>query len=234
MPSEYTGNGSGITAGQAAVILCPIDSDAPNSDSVNVPLQALANLIDFLMRNAGLLGVENNFTPIQTFSNGIHCGGSRITGVVDPIADGDAATKHYVDGVAGAGGISNSCGGSAYFADTYGDIANMAVNATFRGDRPVLIMVVPDGSANTPSGISVLGASENLSIQVRCMRDGSTTVAETTLTHSGAVSRAGDGAVFQCVDFPSAGSHTYTIQALRTGGTTGRFQYCRLFVRELL
>jgi hypothetical protein len=101
MPSEYTGDGSGIAARQNAVILCPIDSDAPNANSVNVPLQALANLLDFLMQNAGLLGVANNFVPIQTFSNGIHCGGSPVTGVVMPgsPASTNAVNKGYLDTV---------------------------------------------------------------------------------------------------------------------------------------
>lgn len=113
MPSEYTGDGSGITAGQDTVILCPIDSDAPNANSVNVPFQALANIIDFLMSNSGLTGVANNFGPLQTFSNGIHCGGSPITGVVmaGSPASTDAVNKGHLDSIHRAATIHFSAAG---------------------------------------------------------------------------------------------------------------------------
>lgn len=67
MPSNYTGNPAAITARQVPVISCPVDADAANSNSVNVPLQKLADVLAWLQANAALPTMENGFTVEQAF-----------------------------------------------------------------------------------------------------------------------------------------------------------------------
>jgi hypothetical protein len=69
MPSDYTGDPTGITAHQVPVVSCPVGTDAPVAASVNTPLKKLADILAQLMRDAALLGVANTITAENAFTD---------------------------------------------------------------------------------------------------------------------------------------------------------------------
>jgi hypothetical protein len=177
---------------------------------------------------SGTAGATLTLAPSgASFDSPLAMGAHAITGVADPGAAQDAATRNYVDGI---GGLSTSCG-SVGLTGSYADITNLSVTATFRG-RPVLIMLVPDGSI--PSNVFALAAmAGTLGINLQCLRD-STTIAEVVVLASGNVILAQTGCGLQCIDVPAPGAHTYKIQGKLNNGDSGGIEGYKLFVRELL
>jgi hypothetical protein len=93
MPSNYNGDPSGISAHDVPVIACPIDSDAANAASVNVPFQKLADVLAYLQEHAVLAGVdadENDDTAIGGTLSVNAIGGNKAC--VETV-NGDSAHK---------------------------------------------------------------------------------------------------------------------------------------------
>lgn len=71
MPSNITGDKTGIVARQTVVIAAPVDGDPRNAASVRTPVTSVANLLDYLMDGTGLLSEAQSWADAQTFNNGV-------------------------------------------------------------------------------------------------------------------------------------------------------------------
>jgi hypothetical protein len=69
MPQNYSGSTSGLTGRPTVTISEPVGTDQRNAVSVQTPLRALANFVQYLMTNAAFLGA-NVFTATQQISSG--------------------------------------------------------------------------------------------------------------------------------------------------------------------
>jgi hypothetical protein len=102
--------------------------------------------------------------------------------------------------------VSSSSGSFSTGSSTFVDVTNLTVTITTRG-RPVLLFLISDG----PS----VGYTENTSTntgELRFLKDGSQ-ICDTFIQNA-----KGSNSYFYA-DLPTAGSHTYKIQAKTTGGT---------------
>lgn len=129
------------------------------------------------------------------------------------------------------GAISSSCG--AYtMGGSYAQVTNLSVSVTTNGG-PVLVALVPVTTTYSDAAF-VADGSGIYSAYLRHMR-GASQVGEIALsaTGLGAAANATQSVSFMAVDFPAAGTYTYSTQAMISTGT-GYVNNYRLFVRELL
>ena len=141
--------------------------------------------------------------------------------------------------------LTSSCGAfsSTSVATTYTDITNLSQSLTVCGARPVLIMLVPDGSSNQ----SYVGAyNGTYSVNSRAVafvvakRD-TTNIAQPLLLTGAQASTDVD--VYQLAppssfifwDWPSAGTYTYKLQAaVDATGMSAEIYYCKMLIMEVL
>lgn len=85
MQHDYTGIATGITSADDAVISEPNGADARKATSVLTSIRRLADYVQYLMRNAGILNSARTWTAKQTMSGG-------IGGLPAPVDPGDPVT----------------------------------------------------------------------------------------------------------------------------------------------
>ncbi len=182
MPSNYNGSSTGITPRQQVTIACPVGTDAPNAASVNNPLQALANQLQYLMEKAALLGVSSDSNPAYLSLGSAILAEKLLTKAPDAVAGyreagtflggaGSSIGRLFVKG-GGAGdplqlalGVNakRNAGDTAWERD---DASVAAVLLTLVADGTMLLDVWPAAGAGFTIGALVsVDAGGNLQIE---------------------------------------------------------------------
>lgn len=149
------------------------------------------------------------------------------------IADG-AVTKAKLS--AANYGISFSCGNYEPPLSTvvYQQVTNLSVTITTSG-RPVVISLMSDGTTSSSAGTITVGAvSAVQGIAIRVLRD-STVISQQQMSAAANDSNFWAVSSISVVDVPSAGTYTYSIQALRLSPTVSgscNIRFAQLVVRE--
>lgn len=144
--------------------------------------------------------------------------GSNMTSVG---ADAIAATRTRASGspTESTGGVclTGSSGNFGTTSSTPVSITNFSVTLTTSG-RPVFLAIFPD-----QSGIAFLGGTSDSVIQITRSGGGSFTW----------LLNDGSSLMPSAVDFPSAGTYSYTGSASAPGGGVAAVQFCKMAVFEL-
>lgn len=130
---------------------------------------------------------------------------------------------------------TSSSSGTAYSNSTasYTDVTNMSVSPTASGDRPIQILVIPDGSGTFFSGIYD-AATASGQIRAKLLKDGSV-IAWQIL---GASTSGGEPVPYiQSLTFfdpsPTAGAHTYKLQLAATNSNNVHCDYMKMTAFEV-
>jgi hypothetical protein len=131
--------------------------------------------------------------------------------------------------------ISASCGNFSTNNSIPGGVTNLSVTITTTG-RPVMVLIQPDGTGNSSSFyLSAGGTTTLLSGNIFIIRDSTTTLVATNL-QADFISTTGPSYSFPAtltyLDTPSAGTHTYIVEANTTSTVLG-ITYCVLVAYEL-
>jgi hypothetical protein len=119
---------------------------------------------------------------------------------------------------------------------SYDDVTNLVVNIATRG-RPVLLMIVPDGSGTAAQIRSISTAAVALNF-IGFFWDGNP-IAEIVFgsqyATSGTLLTAFPPSAFQFIHTPAAGSHSYKVRAKVSNGSTDTVlvSACKLIAMEL-
>ena len=83
MPTNYSGNTSGITGRPTVTVSNPVDGDAATAASNNAAAQTLANLVQYLCNKAGITDVASTWTAAQTVAANLAVSAGSFT-IADP------------------------------------------------------------------------------------------------------------------------------------------------------
>lgn len=124
--------------------------------------------------------------------------------------------------------VSASSGDWSTTSNTFVPVPPLTVDLVTSGSRPVLVNLVPDGSAGNYPGLSTPSG-----MVLKLLRDGVEIGGATFYAGTDAAMSVAPG--FQVIDFPPSGTHTYAIQVARlTSPSAGvRVKYCRVVAIEL-
>jgi len=150
------------------------------------------------------------------------------------IADSNVTTAKLLDGAvtqaklgAIVSGTSSSCSTFTTTSTSFTDVTNLSVTLTSYG-RPLMIMVIPDGSGNE----GYAGVPASASTSFRCLVDGGS-IGENYIGTAGA-NVQNRWPALSWVYPVAAGSHTVKVQQRLSSGTgTVSLYYAKLLVFEL-
>lgn len=141
---------------------------------------------------------------------------------------------------AGSGGVALSSGSGSFSTSSgaYTAVTNMSVTLTTTG-RPVFIGMIPDG-AFTQSGVSITqtSASSFTATGSQEFLRGATVTGVHQVNSSLNASNTGGGYGLPCsslstIDFPAAGTYTYSAKVALTSGSSFSVSNCKLVAYEL-
>lgn len=123
---------------------------------------------------------------------------------------------------------SASSGAFATTSGSYVDVTNLSVSLTVSGLRPVELKILPDNSGSS-TGVQ---SSSNALAGIRFTRNGSG-FGEIEFRGTGPTNLTVPITAFHGEDSPSAGTHTYKVQAVNFGGGTTSVLFGKLVAREV-
>jgi hypothetical protein len=171
------------------------------------------------LKRGGVIGMALSNGAEPYFNN------HKLTGVAEPTANADAATKGYVDGlVVGSPVVSGSSGNftTTSTSPTYVDVTNLSATITTRG-RPVMLLVQPAGA----TGSTMANTTTTATLDIVIVR-GATNIARWFLGAPYATAPQ-----LQFLDVVAAGTYTYKVQAAVISGGTGYVTQYKLVAIEL-
>jgi hypothetical protein len=219
MSTVLTGSAADPTTSPQAT--CPADTDTGNAASVNGAYQSILNFISWLRTNGALRNMA----------------GGKITNQGTPSSSGDGAVYPVSRSQMAAVGqqVSNSSGTYSTTSDTYADVTNLSVTITTSG-RPVILMLVPDGSGNQSSFAVTNSSVAGTFLALRAYRGASVIADVSAVTQAAAsASLCYVHGSWMMMDTPAAGTYTYKLQAAVSiiTTTTGYMRYLKLVAFEL-
>lgn len=211
------------TIGEAMKLIGPGTSGATDAGLI---VDTLNNITDPTTRVLSVNNHGGNVAHVTSVGAAYFGGAVRVNGA-------PTLTDHAVRlaEITRGGAISSSCGAYTMTGSMVG-VTNLSVSVTTNGG-PVLVALVPVTGTYSDVGF-VADGSGIYSAYMRHMRD-STQIGEVALsaTGLGASATSTQSVSLVSVDFPAAGTYTYSTQATISTGT-GYVTNYRLFVRELL
>lgn len=138
--------------------------------------------------------------------------------------------------------VSSSCGNFLSSSSSYVDVTNLSVTITTTG-RPVMLMLIGDGTSN----VADVGAAESIGpggstfvAKFKILRDSTiVSVNEIFVGMTGHPSGSFTAQInvppgsINTIDFPAAGTYTYKLQALISGGDSVYVENSKLVAFEL-
>lgn len=222
-----------IVAGSNAVTVCPPAGLGANY-TVTWPGTLPVSQRIFLIDSSGNLQTTMTSAAADPVGQNMTSTGADPIGVAMTSVGANAVANSRTRAVSqtvGVGGVAVSPDCGQTINTSVAPVANLSVTITTTG-RPVFIGLI-DTWASVGTNFSTITSSQNANIRIQFFQ-GSTQLTNTALLNTAGQSTNFPASAVSHIDFPAAGTYTYTIQAGPTnGGNSLEFSHISMVAYEL-